>query len=262
MKPYKVVDVSSEQRLEDLVRRHSDNIEQGLAYVDHQGRTSDGRFDVLMVDSGKALVVVELKATQDDGMLMQALDYYDYVSAHVEVYARLYADAGIDPTRPVRLVLIAQSFSATLLNRCKWIYARISLFAYQCLQFDGDEDLVPVFWEQDWPASRNPPGNMSIEEHLRYITDPEVQGKARALLDEIRGWRADAVVLDAIKDSVSIKVNNRVFAYFEPRRKFYLLWTYDDEENLAVYPVRSDADLDKIRPMLRTAMDRLTERRR
>ncbi len=34
-----------------------------------------------MVDSGKSLIVAELKAVEDDGMLLQGLDYYDYVSA-------------------------------------------------------------------------------------------------------------------------------------------------------------------------------------
>jgi RecB family endonuclease NucS len=74
MKPYVKVDVS-EQQLEDLVRRHSGMIEEGLCYVDHQNKTNGGRLDVLMVDSGKSLVVAELKIVQDDGMLMQGVDY-------------------------------------------------------------------------------------------------------------------------------------------------------------------------------------------
>lgn len=45
MKPYKKTDVS-EAGLEDLVRRHSGLIEEGLVYVDHQkadGRRTAGR---------------------------------------------------------------------------------------------------------------------------------------------------------------------------------------------------------------------------
>ena len=90
---YKIADVS-EQELEDLIRTHAGMIgEEGLVYVDHQRPTAGGRLDVLMADSGKSLVVAELKIVEDDGMLLQGLDYYDYVSAHVETYARLYKES-------------------------------------------------------------------------------------------------------------------------------------------------------------------------
>ena len=98
MKSYKKIDVS-EQQLEDLVRRHAGTIEEGLGYVDHQKQAAGGRLDVLMVDSGKSLVVAELKVVQDDGMLMQGIDYYDYISSHVEAFARLYQTHKVDPCR-------------------------------------------------------------------------------------------------------------------------------------------------------------------
>ena len=72
MKAYTKTDVS-ERELEDLVRCSAGLIEEGLVYVDHQKPTAGGRLDVLMVDSGKSLVVAELKVTQDDGMLLQGL---------------------------------------------------------------------------------------------------------------------------------------------------------------------------------------------
>lgn len=118
MKKYAKADVS-EQALEDLVRHHAELIEDGLIYVDHQKPAAGGRLDVLMVDSGKSLVVAELKVVQDDNMLLQGLDYYDYVSTHIESFARLYKTHAIDPTQQVRMFLIAPSFSQALVNRCK-----------------------------------------------------------------------------------------------------------------------------------------------
>jgi RecB family endonuclease NucS len=88
MPKYKKIDVS-EQQLEDLIRRQADLIEDGLVYVDHQRQAATGRLDVLLVDSGHALVVAELKVVEDDGMLLQGVDYYDYVAGKVETYARL-----------------------------------------------------------------------------------------------------------------------------------------------------------------------------
>ena len=74
-----------------------------IAGVDHQKAAAGGRLDVLLVDSGKALVLAELKVTEDDGMLLQAVDYYDYVSNNVEAFARLYKHHDIDPTQEMRL---------------------------------------------------------------------------------------------------------------------------------------------------------------
>ena len=255
MKSYKKIDVS-EQQLEDLVRRHAGTIEEGLGYVDHQKQAAGGRLDVLMVDSGKSLVVAELKMVQDDGMLMQGVDYYDYVSSHVEAFARLYKPHQIDPTQQVRLFLIAPSFSQTLINRCKWIDLPIYLFTFNCLKFDGEDDLIPIFSEQ---AIQPPPVIVEVihlDDHLTYITDPGVRSKVCALLDEVKSWKPGSISLDPIKYAISMKVNGRVFAYFYPRRKHYLLATYDDQEVWTEYSIKDDDDLAKIKPMMKAAMER------
>ena len=218
MKPYTKADVS-EQGLEDLVRRHAGMIEEGLAYVDHQMPAAGGRLDVLLVDSGRSLVVAELKVVQSDGMLLQGLDYYDYVADQVEAFARLYKTHGVDPTQRVRLFLIAPSFSQALVNRCKWVDVPISLFTFHCLKFESDDDLVPIFAEHSIPTRPVVIEVTRLEDHLSYVTDLEVRGKVSALLEEIGTWSPGRISLDPIKDAVSMKVNGKVFAYFYPRRK-------------------------------------------
>jgi len=118
MKKYKSVSVS-EAELEDLVRQGAELIEEGMQFVDHQRRTTRGPLDVLLVDSGGALVVAELKVVEDDGMVTQALDYYDFVRARLESYARVYNTFKIDPNQEPRLLLIAPSFSTLMLSRLK-----------------------------------------------------------------------------------------------------------------------------------------------
>lgn len=255
MKSYRKVDVS-EQELEDLVRRHSGTIEEGLGYVDHQKQAAGGRLDVLMVDSGKALVVAELKVVQDDGMLMQGVDYYDYVSSHVEAFSRLYKTHKVDPTQEVRLFLIAPSFSQTLTNRCKWINLPISLFTYNCLKFEGEDDLIPIFSEQAIPTPPEVIEVTHLDDHLNYITDPHIRSKVSALLDEIKNWKPGNISLDSIKYAVSMKVNGRVFAYFYPRRKHYLLATYNDQEVWTEYIIKDDDDLANVKPIMQAAMER------
>lgn len=255
MRKYTKVDVS-EQELEDIVRHTADLIEEGLVYVDHQKQTTGGRLDVLMVDSGKSLVVAELKVVQDDGMLMQGVDYYDYVAMHVESFARLYRNHSIDPTQQVRLFLIAPSFSQTLVNRCKWLDLPVSLFTFNCLRFDGEEDIVPIFTEQQIPTPPEMVEVIHLDDHLAYMTDPAVRAKAAALLDEIRDWKPGSISLDAIKYAISMKIGGRLFAYLHPRRQRFVIGTYDAEDKWTDYPVDDDDDLEKAKDVMKAAMER------
>lgn len=255
MKNYEKVDVS-EAQLEDLVRRNPSKIEEGLTFVDHQKAAAGGRLDVLMVDSGKSLVVAELKVVEDDGMLVQGLDYYDYVSSHVETYARLYQHHSINPTQQVRLILVAPEFSQLLVNRCRWLDLPISLFTYTCLKFDNEDDVVPVFHEREIPASPEVVAISSIDDHLSYITDTTVRSNVTSLLEEIKGWKPGHIALDPIKQYISMKVNNRVFAYLSTRRQHFVVGTYGADGAYKERPVKSADDLTNVRSMIKTEMER------
>ena len=79
-------------------------------------------------------------------MLVQGLDYYDYVARNLEAYARVYREYEIDPQQVPRLFLIAPSFSTTLLNRIKWINIPISTFMVKCIALEDDGvEITPVF---------------------------------------------------------------------------------------------------------------------
>lgn len=257
MKSYVEVDVS-EQRLEDLVRCYAGKIEEGLVYVDHQRQAAGGRLDILMVDSGRSLVVAELKVVQDDGMLVQGLDYYDDVSTHVEALARLYKSHSIDPTQRVRLLLIAPEFSQTLLNRCKWLNLPISLFTFSCLKFQDEDDVIAIFKERQVPPSVKFVEVPQIDDqnHLGYITDITVRTKAASLLDEIKSWRPGNVTLDPTKEAISMKINNRVFAYWWAARKHYVIEIYGADDEWKQYPIKGDGDLASVKSIMREAMER------
>lgn len=255
MKRYEKVDVP-EAQLEELVRRHCGEIEEDLTYLDHQLRTAGGRLDVLLVDSGKALVVAELKVIPDDGMLMQGLDYFDYVTTNIEAISRLYRNHKIDPSQKVRLLLIAPDFSSALINRAKWLDLRISLFSYTCLKFDGDEDIVPIFSERTIPEPPSVIDISRIEDHLRYIIDDSVRGKVVELFDEVKSWRPGGILLDSIKYSISMKVGNRVFAYFSARRQHFVIGTFTAEDQWKDFSIKTAADLDSVKLLMRSAMER------
>src|SRR5712691_11212217 len=239
MKPYTKVDVL-EQQLEDLIRRNPELIDKGLVYLDHQKTAAGGRLDVLMVDSGKSLVVAELKVIQDDGMLLQGLDYYDYVSTYIESFTRLYKrhSIEIDPTQEVSLFLIAPSFSQTLVNRCKWVDVPVRLFTFTSIKFDNDDDIILVFAEQEIPAQPVLVEVKHIEDHLNYITNPEVRTKAKVFIDELNRSKPGRVSMDAIKYDISMKIDGRVFAYLSPRRQHFVMGTYDADDEWKWYTLR------------------------
>jgi len=251
MRKYKVVEVS-EKELEEMVRKGSDLIEEGLRYVDHQRRTERGPLDVLFADSGNALVVAELKVTEDDWMLVQGLDYYDSITSNIEGVARAYKEKKIDPTQKLRLFLIAPSFSVSLLNRCKWIDAPLSLFTFQCLVFeDNPKEIVPVFKEITIPSRLQPVEVYTIEQRLNYITDNKVRKIAEDFLKEIQDWDKDNILIEATKNDISIKVSGKVFSYLSARRKNFIVYTKDSENKWTVLPIKQAEDLEKVRLLLK-----------
>lgn len=257
MKRYKQVEVS-ETQLEDLARTGADLIEEGLKYVDHQRHIEKGRLDLLFIDSGHALVVAELKIIEDDAMLFQALDYFDYVSSNVEAFARLYNNiANIDPTQELRLFLIAPSFSQTLISRCKWIDANISLFIHKMIKFDDSEDIVPVFSEIVIPTRPELiVEKYTIEDRLAYITNFEIKRVAEEFLKQLQEWKKDKILIEPIKYAISIKVGGRVFMYLSPRRNAFVVETYNTEGKWTGFSVNSKEDLAGLLDLLKTNMEK------
>ena len=261
MRKYIVVDVS-ERQLEDLVRQAPDLIEAGLRFVDHQAFTTRGPLDVLLVDSGSALIVAELKVVEDDTMLVQGIDYYDYLLRNLDGFTRAYRSYDIDARQPPRLFLIAPSFSVTFLNRIKWIDIPIRLFTFQCIEFeDARGEVVPIYKEVTPPELPDPyTGGYTLDDRYGYITDLDIRSLAQHLVAEIQEWDAQRVFPEATKYDISIKLSGRVLALIGPRRKHFMVYTSDQEGKWTGYAVNSEADLEIVRPLLQANFKRFTGR--
>lgn len=262
MKRYRSVE-ASEAQLEDLIRQAPDLIEDGLRLVDHQVSTDRGPLDVLLVDSGGALVVVELKVVVDDEMLLQALDYYDYVARNVDGFAHAYSDKKINPRQEPRLLLVAPDFSPLFLNRVKWLTVRPELVSFQILEFvDEPGGLTPVYKEVNAPALPRRVDTYSLDDLYGYITDNEIRSLAKALVSQAQSWDPERIEVAPIQDAVSIKRTGRILAYVYPRRKFFLVGYYDDDGNWPMPKISSKGDLDAFLPTLRARLDRLQGQKR
>jgi len=229
----------NERELESKIRKSPHLIEPGLRFVASQRRVGRGPLDLLLVDSGDALIVAELKTEKNDKMLFQGVDYYDYVSSNLEALALAYESKGfhIDALQTPRLMLIAPSFSQTLVNRCKWLDIPIDLYRYKAMivRKEGEEigellDFLPV----EIPARPQREEVYTRKKHIEYITDRKMRTIAKDFLQKVSEW--EGVTLDAIKYHISMKVKGNVFAYFSPRRDGFLIEGYSPEhewQNLA-----------------------------
>ena len=221
----------SEKDLENRIIHHPHLIEPGLDYLEHQRHTSSGRLDILFVDSNQTLVVAELKVVEDSHMLIQALDYFDFVADKIEGFARLYKDHEVDVERYPRLMLIAPSFTPVLINRCKWLNPdiQISLYVYQYIKFEETEDDTLVFIPQEIAIrpsilKKSP----ELNELLSYIKDEAARALAKRFLDDVKGFSGE-VTVDPLQWGKSIKYRGSVICYWEPRQAFIRISTINDD---------------------------------
>lgn len=242
MAKYRKIDVS-ETRLEHLVRSGPSLIEDGLTFIDHQVPTDRGPLDVLLIDSGGALVVGELKVVETDGILTQGIDYYDYVARNLDALAQAYHNHPIDRNQDPRLLLIAPDFSGILLNRVKWVDIPISLYRWQVLQVEGLEDPMPVYQEVKVPGLPERVTVKTVEDHLSYITDDQIRTLARTALETARA-SSNHVTTDPIKYAISVKASGSVLFYLEPRRKHFLISTGAGEGGWKSHTVEDEESLE------------------
>jgi Holliday junction resolvase-like predicted endonuclease len=244
-----------ERKLEDMVRQAPHLIEDGLRFLDQQTSAGRGPLDVLMVDSGNALVVAEIKAHQEDSMLWQALDYYDYVAANVDRFARVYAEAHVDAAQRPRLLLVAASFSQALVNRCRWLddELRISLFAYRYIKRIGANEETLVFYEVEVPPKQELAEEVTLERVLRYITDETALETARQFLKRVRAWNPEAISIRPRRGYAPIFAHGRKVADFDPRRKHWTIWANVDG-SWQRFAVRDTEDLERAASVVRAKL--------
>lgn len=256
MAKYKVVEVS-EIELEDLIRQDPEVIESGLKYIDHQRHAGRGPLDMLLLDSGRALVVAELKVIQDESILTQGVDYYDHVYKNLEGLAHGYAKFHIDTNQDPRLFLIAPSFSIPLLERCKWINIPMSLFEFRCIEFeDRKGQIIPIFKEIAIPSFPERIAPYSLDQRIDYIIDEVSRQRAEQLIDQLKELDPSRITIEPTKYDISVKVSGRVFGYLCPRRKHFVVETWDEGDKWTKYPIMKQEELDQVIDLLKTNLAR------
>lgn len=131
-------------RLVAFLRRHIEALEAGLQAID-AGLPCDsgGEVDLLAVDGGHRLVVVDVDTASDDRLLLRGLAHFDSLARNVPTLRRLYQSAAIDFSLRPRLFLVAPQISWMVRCAARQIGApKISWCTYRAIAFGNELGIV------------------------------------------------------------------------------------------------------------------------
>lgn len=175
-------ELRDESELESILRKDPEQLEGGLIILTGQRKTGEkGRLDLLGVDPDGRIVVIELKAKEDDRQLQQALDYYDWTLESIDFIRDAYKEKLNAYKREIkgempRIILVAPEFNDRMLKAVKYLNQdiEIMLLRYVCFKISEDRKEI-VFLPIDVPPIRGIEEKpRTMQEFLDYIKDPTV----------------------------------------------------------------------------------------
>ena len=91
---------------------------------------------------------------------------------------------------------------------------------------------------------------------MGYITSSEVRKILESLIADIPNWKKDKILIEPIKNAISVKVGGKVFMYLSPRRDKFLVETHNPEGKWVGFPVNSREDLEGLLDLVKGNMEK------
>lgn len=212
------IELEKERDLKSLIKKSLDNVEKGLRFLTDEFPANGGAIDLLCVDSGGILTIIELKINEDDFMLMQSLTYYDSVSQNIHRIAKLFPKTEINVEEEPRVILIAPRFSGTLKKCAKYLDLRIDLAEYDSLKIGSERGIMCRTVDIEPP--KEVPIHRSVEDHLNYITNKTVRELCQKTIDKVQGI-GEGIEVYGRKFYIGFKYKERLFARIKTYRAFF-----------------------------------------
>lgn len=220
------VDIKEREQLEPLIVEHSAYIEDGLQIIAHQHPTDSGPLDILAVDSDGTLVIMELKNEASDGHLDQGLRYYDWCRQNIAWIKKAYEKYKIVPENNPRLILVAPSFTETVLRISKYVDVDLQLIEYRAI-IDENNELGLICTERDLGQPPEPPVIPSMEKKLEYFKDTKARELFKTILAELQ---SKGIELKPIHGRwISAWYKNKQFMYLAPNRNYSIVRIWSPE---------------------------------
>jgi len=171
----------SEKELHSIIAKELDALEDGLELLKHEYVSRRGILDLLCVDSGGRLVIIEVKLHEDENILFQALRYYSNIDKDRYLVANVYKR--INPNEDPRIVLIAERFSEDIKRLSTLVKPEIELWEYTVLIMPDDSKGI-CYHPVSLPIVVSPPSEpKTIDRLIQYLTNEEL----KPLITKMRG---------------------------------------------------------------------------
>ncbi len=177
----------SESEIEAFLCKNPEALEEGLELITNQYRTPENdRIDLLCLDSENALVIVELKVVEDNGMLFQGLRYYSHIE-RIKPHLKLHYAPKIETSKAGRLLLVAPSFSDVFKEVAGLLSQAINIKLLEYYFFRTNQDKYGLtFREVRTQAAPTPTEPRSLENHLSFIKDSSLRSLCQEVIDALQ----------------------------------------------------------------------------
>ena len=177
----------SESALHLLIQDELEAIEEGLELLQHEYTSGKGIIDFLCVDSGKRLVIIEVKLHEDENVLFQALRYFGDIDLNRYVIANLFKSKKVDPIESPRIIIVAERISEDIRRLSTLVVPEIELLEYTSVILPSGEKAI-LYHSVSLPVVTKPPSeSQSIEKHLNYLTDSNLKPLVGEMRNVIKG---------------------------------------------------------------------------
>jgi hypothetical protein len=253
---YEAAILKTEAELEDLLFREPSAIEPGIRTLSRQWNTDRGPLDLLLLDEDGRVVVAELKLGEDDGMLMQGVDYLGWVHENLEAVRRAFEkDFTIATDKVPRLILIASGFSDLLRRRTSYLRDDLepSLLAYRVIEHKGETLVVLTEVE---PAERLEPaaGPAKESDHREYLVGEELRSLWDRCVTALKGLDPQP---HATGSYLAFRLKGKNFAVLHPRRQKIVLGALQDGGKWEYTRLKDETDIEKALGQATAAKGRL-----
>lgn len=218
-----------ERNLEDYIINSPDSIEKGLKILGHQVPTvGNRRIDILAVNSEERLIVLELKIVEDDRMLIQGLEYIDWVNENADRIVEIYKSSNlkINPKVIPSLILVAPTFSRTLRTAAKYVrkdYCYLMLFEYIGLKDSfGKQGLIRR--EVSIKPIERPLERWNLQNYLDHFDNPEIRTLFQDIIKDVRNIGPNIKCKPTQSWYVALQYKGRNICSLSPRKQYFYLW--------------------------------------
>jgi hypothetical protein len=165
----------SEAELHMIIKSDLEAIEEGIILLQHEYPSAKGTIDLLCVDSGNRLVIIEVKLQEDENVLFQALRYFSDVDRDRFIIANLFSQYSIDPEQSPRVILIAETISEDIRRLSTLVVPDVELLEYSAVRLPKD-DIGIIFHSVSPPEiTRIPSEPKTIDQLIEYVTDDRLK---------------------------------------------------------------------------------------